>query len=208
MEEKIAYNITTKQHELSIINRYRNYKWMLYAVMGGISFLFLSLTFMYFVSNYKLQNHTLKISSIYFINTFILLASSIVLINLQKYFREDKFKNYKKNILLFYALSLLFLIGQSLAIYQMYTSVLNLPKSNSIHFFSIIGIHTLYLIGGIFYWIYFTTTNWNLLKTYATSIVHFTDPIAKMQLDLFARFWHFLGVIWLYLLFFFLTFTL
>lgn len=208
MEEKIAYTVTTKQHEQSIINRYRNYKWMLYAVKGGISILFLCLTFIYFVSNYKLQNHTLKLSPIFFINTFILLASSIVLINLQKYFREDKFEIYKKNILLVFALSLLFFIGQSLAVYQMYVTGQNLPKSNSIYFFSIIVLHALFLIGGIFYWLYFTTTNWNLLKNYATSIVHFTDPIAKMQLDLFARFWHFLGVIWLYLLFFFLTFTL
>lgn len=205
MKEKIAHYPDTKKFEKTVVAKYRNYKFILYTLLGGVSLLFLSLTFMYYVHSFNTSKSTLKITPVYFINTFILLASSITIVNVQQYFIKNKYKNYSINLLLILLFGSMFLIGQTFAAYKMYFVTQNQYNNNVHYLYLITAIHALHTIFGLSFLVYYIASNWKLLNNYATSVVHFTDPVAKAQFGLFARYWHFLGVIWLYLLFFFLT---
>lgn len=206
MEKKLLHKSEPKIYEQNIQRKYRNYKWMLYLSITGLSLMFLSLTFMYFLSHINKQQPPLRISSLFYANTFILLASSMLIIIAQKHFREDNYVQYKTCLKLIFFCGILFLIGQSIGWYKMFVTGNDFKNNSSAYLYIIFGLHALHIIGGLAYLSYFIIKSRQTLKEYATSVVYFTDPVAKSQLRLFGIFWHFLGVLWLYLLFFFTAF--
>jgi len=102
-------------------------------------------------------------------------------------------------------LGILFLVGQISGWLALFSAGYEFSHHSAAYLYVISGIHALHIIGGLSYLVYFITKNWKLLDNYATAVVYFTDPVTKSQLNLFSIFWHFLGVMWLYLLFFFIT---
>lgn len=205
MKEPLVYRTEQLKYEQRINQKYRNYKWVLYLSLGGITLMFLSLTFMYYVSYDRTLNQRLQLSPFFFINTFILLGSSMAIVIAQKHFREDNYKEYKNTILLITISAFLFLIGQCYACYDMIASGQNFKFNSASYLYIISGLHALHILGGLIFLSIFLLKSWETLSNYATSVVYFTDPVKKSQLNLFARFWHFLGVMWLYLLFFFIA---
>ena len=179
MEEEIAYKTAPKFFEQKIARKYKNYRFILYCSILGTSFMFLSLTFSYFVSVFDTNHKDIELVPLFYWNTIILLASSAAIYYAQQQFEKDNYTKYKTSLIVVIGLALLFIL------------------------YVISGLHLLHIIGGLIFLANFVANSWSNLKEYATSIVYFTDPIAKSQLSLFGIFWHFLGVIWLYLLAFF-----
>ncbi len=205
MEEKTLHKTEPKVYEQIIHKKYRNYKWVLYFSIGGLSLMFLSLTFLYFVNHLQSKQPDVKIMPVFYWNTLILLASSITIFSAQKHFRQDNFTKYKTNLLLLLGLGILFLTGQIFGWLALFTSGYNFTNNTAAYLYVISGIHALHIIGGLIFLLFFISKSWKTLNDYATSVVYFTDPVAKSQLKLFGIFWHFLGVIWIYLLFFFVA---
>lgn len=205
MEEKLLHKIEPKTYEQIVSKKYRNYKWLLYFSIVGLSLMFLSMTFMYFVSHEKLHQSSLKVIPLFYVNTFVLLASSMAIIVAQRHYREDNYTEYKTSLMLIFCCGVLFLIGQSIGWYKMFITGNNFENNSAAYLYIISGLHALHIIGGLTFLFYFIYNSWKTLKEYATSVIYFTDPVAKSQLHLFGIFWHFLGVMWLYLLFFFMA---
>ncbi len=205
MEEKLLYKIKTKKYEQIVNKKYRNFKWLLYVSIIGLSLMFLSMTFMYFLSHENLHQSSFKVIPLFYVNTFVLLASSIVIIVAQGHYREDNYKQFKISLMLIFCFGVLFLIGQSIAWYKMFTTGNNFQNNSAAYLYIISGLHALHVIGGLTFLYYFIYNSWKTLKEYATSVIYFTDPVTKSQLHLFGIFWHFISVMWFYLLFFFMT---
>lgn len=203
MERKTAH-IPVKQYEERIERRYRNYTLMLYLCFGAIALLFLVLSFSYFVNKRLYPQEALRIHPVFMVNTAILLFSSITLEFARLYFRRDQWRNYKYAHVVFLSLGVLFLAGQVAGWFILSRSGFGLEHNAAAYLFLISGFHGLHLIGGLLFYVYFAGGSWNFLRDYATAIVYFTDPVAKLQLKLFTQYWHFMGGIWLYLLVFFL----
>jgi cytochrome c oxidase subunit 3 len=206
MEKKLLHKSEPKIYEQNIRRKYRNYKWLLYVSIIGLSLMFLSLTFMYFLSHANWKQPPFRISLLFYANTFVLLASSMLIIIAQRHFIEDNYRQYKICLNLIFCCGILFLVGQSVGWYKMFMTGNDLKNNSAAYLYVIFGLHALHIIGGLIYLSYFILKSRRTLKEYATSVVYFTDPVAKSQLRLFGIFWHFLGVLWLYLLFFFTVF--
>ena len=205
MEKKILHKTEPKVYEQTIHKKYRNYKWLMYISIIGLSFMFLSLTFLYFADHLGTKQPDIKILPVFYWNTLVLLASSLFIFLSKKHFREDNFTKYKTTLLLLLGLGILFLVGQISGWLALFSAGYEFSHHSAAYLYVISGIHALHIIGGLTYLVYFITKNWKLLDNYATAVVYFTDPVTKSQLNLFSIFWHFLGVMWLYLLFFFIT---
>lgn len=204
MEDELIHTKPPKAYEQTIQKKYRNYKWILYFAIGGMSFMFLSLTLRYFISSIHKPTINLTLNPLFYWNTIILLASSAA-VELAKYhYRNDHFSKYKTMLLSALSLGILFLFGQLMGCMLLFDSGFSFNHPSAAYLYVISGFHALHIIGGLVFLIVYISKSWNMLTNYVVSVVYFTDPVAYSQLKLFAVFWHFLGFIWIYLLFFFL----
>lgn len=194
-----------KTYEITVQKKYRNYKFMLFFVLSGISFMFLSLTSMYFISHLNSRQAAIRIPPLFYWNTLVLLASSFCVYLAEHHYKEDNFTEYKSSLMLILGLGILFLVGQITGWLLLISTGFKLWHHSAAYLYVISGIHALHIIGGLVYLAYFISKSRTMLKDYATSIIYFTDPVVKSQLRLFGIFWHFLGALWLYLLAFFLV---
>jgi cytochrome c oxidase subunit 3 len=204
MEKEITYQSKSKIFEQKIVHKYKNYQLILYCCMTGMSFMFLSLTCSYFLSIYHTKHQPIKLVPIFYWNTIIIIASSATIYFAQQQFKKDNYTKYKTSLIAIIGFSILFIVGQTVAWVLQFTAGYNMQHATSKYLYVISGIHLLHVISGLIFLMFFIKNSWNNLKEYATSVVYFTDPITKLQLKLFGIFWHFLGVVWLYLLAFFL----
>jgi len=204
MEEELIHKIEVKKYEQIVHKKYKSYKWLMYLSLFGLSLMFLSLTFLYFVSHLNAQQPDLIIAPVFYWNTIILLSSSSAVIIAQHHYRHDNFSEYKTSLLVWLGLGVLFLVGQICGWLVLFGSGFKFAHHSASYLYVISGIHAVHIIGALAFLIIFINKSWTTLKDYATSVVYFTDPVAQSQLKLFGIFWHFLGVLWLYLLFFFL----
>ncbi len=204
MEGKLQTRDETKIYEGIIQKKYRNYKWLLYFSISGISIMFIGLTILYFFSSIKNQQAPVRLPVLFYWNTLVLMGSSLTLVLSQLYYTEDRFNQYKSALLLILGLGILFMVGQVTGWLALYNSGYTLSHHSSSYLYVISGIHAIHVLGAMVFLVFFLSKSHPLLKDYATSVVYFTDPIIQSQLRLFSIFWHFLGITWIYLLFFFI----
>ncbi len=204
MEEKIIYKNEVKTFEKSVERKYYNYRLILYACMIGLSFMFLSLSFSYFITIYPTVHTKIQLVPVFYWNTIILLASSGTIYYMQYQFKKDNYVNYKSGLIATVCLIMLFIAGQIIAWLLQFFAGYAIQHTTSKYLYVISGVHLLHIIGGYIFLLYFLKNSWVSLKEYATSIIYFTDPVIKNQLHLFGTYWHFLGITWIYLLVFFL----
>ncbi len=204
MKKELLEKIQKKTHEQKVYKKYKNYKWLMYFSLGGLSLMFLSLTFLYSISHINSTQSILKIAPVFYLNTFILLASSYAVLRAQHHYRTDNFSAYKIALIAWFGFGIVFLAGQIFGWIDMFSEGFKFQHQSASYLYVISSIHALHIIGALIFLAYFIQKSRKTLSLYATSVVYFTDPIAESQLKLFGMFWHFLGVMWLYLIFFFL----
>lgn len=153
--------------------------WLL---MITIAILFGSLSLAYIVNGQTPRGFSIPWS--FYANTIILLASSILLhIGWVKRHEKVSGKILRPAVLL----GLTFLLSQSFAWYQLYDSGMDWISSGQkvAYLYLLTALHALHLIGGIFFLIYVWVRYQRSGRKYLESAVFF---------------WHFLGVLWVYLL--------
>lgn len=204
MKKELVSKFQIKAYEEQVHKKYKNYKLLMYFSLSGLSLMFLSLTFLYAISHINSTQPKLKIAPVFYWNTLVLFASSFAVFRAQRHYRADNFSAYKTALIVWFGFGLLFLVGQVFGWMAMFNSGFQFSHQSASYLYVISSIHALHIIGALIFLIYFIQKSWIILKNYATSVVYFTDPVAAAQLNLFGTFWHFLGVIWLYLLLFFM----
>lgn len=128
---------------------------------------------------------SLEIPLLFFLNT-LLLAGSSVLLHLS--FSETRFSGNKVFSQLGIALGGLFLLGQGLAYWQLADAGMWIDVANRKmqYLYALSALHGLHLVGGLIF----------LLVVQ----IRQTESTKKMR-ELALFFWHFLGILWVYLLF-------
>lgn len=205
MQKDTLYKYEIKLHEQKVAKIYKNYKLLLYFALGGISLMFLSLTFLYYVNHVNTKQPDLILSPIFHINTLFILASSISILLAQHHYKKDNNVEFKTSLISWFVFGILFLAGQIIAWILLFNNGYQFTHQSATYLYAVTSFHALHILGGLAFLIYFIYKSWTILKNYATSIVYFTDPVVKAKLNLFAIFWHFLGVMWIYLLIFFIV---
>ena len=86
-------------------------------------------------------------------------------------------------------LGLMFLGGQYLAWHELRLSQVNVESNVSSSFFFILtGVHAVHLMGGLLALIYAGMTSW----------IHRPPETRRIAIDVTAWYWHFMGVLWIY----------
>ena len=141
--------------------------------------------------------HHIVLPPILWFNTLALIASSVALemarVRVRRFMRGQQATRSQANFWLnsTLALGIVFVVGQYLAWLKLRSEGLYLPTNpNSSFFYLLTGVHAIHVLGGL----------GGLLRV----MVKFRSPARSLRrstLDATSYYWHFMGALWIYLLF-------
>lgn len=177
---------------------------MMALLLMGISVLFIGFIGGYLYHRIQSGVVPIQLPNLFYFNTLILLASSYTIIETKKSYLTDNTSRYKTYLSITLALTISFLISQIVAYIQLQD--LELFASNTTmtaYMYLIAGVHFAHVIAGIPFLALFLLTAHQKMKSPITVLLYFADPDKKRKLDLLNIYWHFLDVLWILLIAFF-----
>jgi cytochrome c oxidase subunit 3 len=162
----------------------------LWAFLGTVAMLFMGFTSAYLVRRESLDWRPLAPPALLWVNTAVLAASSAALVPARRALRGWSLGGARRWLGVTGFLGGGFLLGQVGAWRLLRGQGVFLASNpHSSFFYMLTGVHAAHLLGGL---IWFAVAWWRLRRL---ALTPGTDA-----LGLFATYWHFLGVLWLYLL--------
>lgn len=180
------------------------YTIFLVLILGGVAMLFLAFSISYLYSRIKSGNPPIRLPLIFIFNTMLLLGSSLSIIWAKKCYQSDDTENYMKALVFTIILTLLFMVGQGIGWYQLFNEDSGIAASNASGYLHIISfVHFAHIIAGLPFLILFLWTAHKRMKEPVSVLVYFSDPEKALKLKLLTWYWHFLDILWIYLVLFF-----
>jgi len=178
---------------------------LMFLLLAGISSLFLGFSGAYLYNRIQQGIPPIKLPSLFYFNTLILIASSIVLKWAKRSYKEDNTENYKLALMITLALTFGFLVSQIYAWRQLQSSDIFINYNNMASYMYLIsGLHFFHVVAGIPFLVIFVMNAIRKMKSPVSVLIYFSDLKKKRRLDLFNIYWHFLDGLWIYLVAFFL----
>lgn len=177
-------------------NKIHPWKFALWAACASILMMFASLTSAYVVRHAAGNWLEFPMPTIFYISAVIMIASSIALHYSYAFFKKGNEKMYKLLLVIGSILGLTFLVAQ----YMGWTALTDMgifldgnPSGSFIY--AISGLHAAHVLGGI------AVLSLALIRAFALKFK--VTELRKTRFELTLTYWHFVDILWLYLLFFF-----
>ncbi len=180
---------------------------MLVLFLIAITGLFIALSAAFVYSRFEKGVEPIPIPWLFGFNTLILLSSSWTMLQAKKFYQIDDTALYQRNLLYTILLSLLFLVMQVIAWNQLFSQDIFLDPSNNgaNYLYLLSGLHFAHVIAGLpFLWLFYQAAIRNM-KEPITVLVYFSDPEKRLKLRLLSIYWHFLDLLWIFLVLFLLV---
>ncbi len=163
----------------------------LWALLATLGMLFAGFTSAYLVRRAGADWHRISMPPILWLNTALLLSSSVTLEVARARMRRWQLDALKGWLLLTASLGVAFLAGQLFAWRKLAAQgVYVATNPHSSFFYMLTGVHGMHLLGGVGALLYALGRVWRFRWT----------PGEPNSLDLCAIYWHFVDGLWLYLL--------
>ena len=174
-------------------NKIHPHKFSLWIAMGSITMMFIGFTSAYVVKRSQANWQSFELSSIFWISTAVILASSLTVHLALRQFKQRNMSRYKQLITLTAILGVLFTVCQILGFADMmkHNLPLNGPVSASF-IYVIVGVHILHVLGGV------VALMVMFVRAYRTRI----RTYSSVPVEVAATYWHFVDLLWIYLLVF------
>jgi cytochrome c oxidase subunit III len=177
---------------------------MLMILLAGLCFLFLALTISYVYTRVTMNVAPVKLPWLFLVNTLILLSSSYTMIIAKRNYKDDDTQGYILNLRRTMQLSFLFMVMQAVAWVWLIQNNINLKSSTTTGYLYVISfVHLAHVVAGL-PWLYtFYKAAKKTMIDPVTVLVYFSDPERRLKLRLLTIYWHFLDILWVYLVVFF-----
>jgi cytochrome c oxidase subunit III len=176
------------------------HKLLLWVAIGSILMMFAAFTSAYVVRRSAGNWYEFKLPDIFFLNTAVIVLSSITLHLSYTAFKQKKEQPYKMWLVVTFVLGLLFVVLQYKgweALNAMGATFTVNPSSSFIYLIS--GVHAAHVLGGIVALMVAMAHAWYL---------PFKSTLKRRQrFELVVQYWHFVDVLWVYLILFFVSQT-
>lgn len=196
-----------KLMDFSTIEKFHPYKTFLFFGLVGSTILFLSVSFLYFLTISRGEvPENFRLPKAFSVSTILMLFSSYSISGIMKSFRNDSSKGLKNGLLITLGLSLLFCISQSIGWMQLYNEGFMPDSHVSVTYLYLIsGIHFAHVVGGIIYLVYLTGIVFSRSGDFVKSLLFFSDNHQMTKFQLAGAYWHFVDFLWvgLFLMFLF-----
>lgn len=177
---------------------------MLTFLLLGLSVLFLALTVAYVYTRVTMSVPPVRLPWLFLFNTLILLGSSYTMIQAKRAYLNDDTDGYQQNLKITIGLSVLFMAMQTIAWTWLFKNNIALNTSTTTAYLYLISfVHLAHVVAGLPFLIAFYRTARKRMVDPVTVLVYFSDPEKRLKLRLLTIYWHFLDVLWIYLVLFF-----
>ncbi len=180
------------------------YNIILILVLAGVTMLFLAITGAYIYNRIQRPEiPPIQVPWLFLFNTLILLGSSFTLIKAKKSYLNDDTEAYKANLLITVCLTMIFLILQIFAWKTLFSSNIFINYNNLASYLYVLSaLHFLHVIAGLPFLVMFYLAARNRMKEPVSVLIYFSDPFKKLKLKILTLYWHFLDILWIYLVLF------
>ena len=175
--------------------------------LGSVIMMFAGLTSAHIVRKAQGNWVEFKLPSLFYISTALILISSIVLVFAVKAFKSENWNKYRIILGTTSFLGLGFLVTQVFAWKELtsYGILLNGNPSGSF-LYLISGLHLFHVLGGVVAMLILFIKAFSLNHDPISQAKRSINPNNGLGLKLMSIYWHFIGILWIYLLAF-LSFT-
>ena len=176
-------------------NKIHPHKFTLWVGIGSILMMFAGLTSAYIVKRNQAGWVTFDLPVAFWYSTAVIVSSSLALITALRAFRERAMSRYRGLIAVTLLLGVLFIALQILGFKQLWAQGVTLQANVSYSFlYVIVGLHAVHVIGGVIALAVMS------LKAFSSSVKNYS----VVPVEVMSTYWHFVDVLWLYLLVFLL----
>jgi len=180
------------------------YNIFLTLLLAGITMLFLALSAGLIYTRIEMGIPPIKMPFLFLINTMLLIGSSYTMQQANKAYLKDDTEEYIRSLIYTILLSLLFMVAQVFAWKSLFESNIELAHSTTASYLYVIsGLHFAHVIAGLPFLFIFVFVAKKRMKEPVSVLVYFSDPEKLLKLKLLTRYWHFLDILWVYLVLFF-----
>ncbi len=181
------------------------FQMMLYFLIASLSMLFIGLTVAYFFSKDAWTWSQFRFPRVFLLSTVVIVASSFSIQRALTFYQNDASERLQKSLLVSLILSVSFVILQIIGWYDLYARGIYVSgKPDGSYLYLISGLHVLHVLVGLVILGYFYWKTQKKLKDTVASLLFFTTPKRERQLKMIVTYWHFVDILWVYLLLFFL----
>lgn len=171
------------------------HKFTLWVAMASIIMMFAGLTSAYIVKSSTANWEVVQTPKMFWFSTAAILISSLTVQMALRAFKQREMRQYRNLMGITVVLGILFVVFQWLGFQWMWNNGVRLKGAGQGQFLYIIaGLHALHVIGGIIALV------WMLAKAfYGKNRIYNSVPV-----EVVSTYWHFVDILWLYLLVFFI----
>lgn len=173
--------------------RIHPHKFTLWVGIGSILMMFAGLTSAYILKRNMANWQGFNLPQAFYYSTAIVALSSFTIWKSVVAFKQREMQRYKMLMLVTALLGAAFIALQSFGFYELIKQGSPLGRTNSVDFlYVIVGLHAVHLLAGIIVLLVM------LLKAFNSKVRSY----ALVPVELAATYWHFVGILWVYLLIF------
>jgi cytochrome c oxidase subunit 3 len=177
--------------------RIHPHKFVMWLAIGGIVMMFAGLTSAYIVKKNQSSWLQFDLPMEFYYSTAVIVLSSITMFLSARAIKAEKMNQYKTMISITAALGMLFLLLQYLGFKDLQAKNIAIvgPRSNSAasFLFVITFLHMVHVLGGVI----------ALLVFWVKAMRKQITNSSLMSVEVLGTYWHFVGVLWIYLFLFY-----
>ena len=192
--------------DFSRIEKFHPYKTFLFFALIGSTVLFMSFTFLYFLTISRTATPVeLSLPKSFSVSTVLLMVSSFTVSRITRAYKEDSAFELKAFLLSTIALGTGFVVSQFIGWKYIYDQGFFMGGNVGVSYLYLItGIHFLHAIGGLIYMSVITGKFYLTSSNLAKRLLYFSDDFQLTRLQLIQVYWHFVDFLWIFLFFMFL----
>lgn len=169
------------------------HKFTLWVGIGSLLMMFAGLTSAYIVKRNQANWQSFDLPQFFWYSTFAILLSSVTIFLAERSFKQREMKKYRSLVIATLVLGVLFIIFQLLGFQQLWAKQVTLTTNVSYSFmYVIVGLHAAHVLGGLI----------ALIVLFAKAFSTRTRTYNSIPVELVSTYWHFVDVLWIYLLIF------
>lgn len=187
----VQTTVSNEQHK-----RLHPHKFTLWVAMASMIMMFAGLTSAFIVKSNLTGWRTIELPKIFWISTAVILASSVTMQMAIKAFKGREMQRYRTLMIVTFTLGVLFLICQVLGFGELWNNNVRFKGSSGAgqFFYAIAGLHALHVIGGV------VALTVMAIRSFAGKVKLYS----AVPVEVMGMYWHFVDILWLYLLIFFI----
>jgi cytochrome c oxidase subunit 3 len=176
--------------------RIHPHKFTLWVAIGSIIMMFAGLTSAYIVKSNQAGWQTVGMPHIFWYSTATILLSSLAMQMALRSFKQRDMKQYRLLLAATLALGVTFVILQGLGFRQLWNSGIQFKGSSGggQFLYVIAGLHAVHVLGGVI----------ALMVMFVKAFLGRTKLYGSIPVEVMATYWHFVDLLWIYLLVFFI----